>query len=47
MEDEKLRRWEGGTLMRQLIVYGSNFIWNGFDFYQRILGHGWTQMNTD
>ncbi len=20
MEDEKLRRWEGGTLMRQLIV---------------------------
>jgi hypothetical protein len=25
--------------MRQLIVYGSNYIWNGFDFYKRILGH--------
>jgi hypothetical protein len=32
MEDEKLGRWEGGTLMRQLIDYGSNYIWKGFDY---------------
>ena len=33
--------------MRQLLVYGLNYIWNGFDFYQRILGHGLTRILTD
>ena len=38
MEDEKLRRWEGWTLMRQLLVYGPNYIWNGFDHIFCFLG---------
>ncbi len=43
MEDEKLRRWEGGTLMRQLIVvdqvtYGMDSIF--------IKANG-TRINTD